>query len=346
METRELFDLLEKLYKTSVLGLSRLARALNISYNKLYVFINSLRRLGFEIVPCINLRFVKLGVMIVLSDKPIIDDCKPLFPKGHFVLLMVPLDIGYKDLRSIIGPSVSSLKVYFIEEAQLPKPMLAKYNVDSSFEILKKERVWRLLLETIERIDRMQIEHATYSNIVYSERYKVSKIDLKIMNELVKDPFISSKKLAEKLGISVGKLRRRMVIRIEPLMKGYRVLWAPYYRLFNAILFNVFRVKSISSRILYEILSEFPLSVLTAYNSNENIIVNALLVDSLTYDYTRKYLRIAEREYGVEIIDSWGYLYSGLEKQVIPCRALVEYDKRSKRFRLKMPPTRTTGTEL
>ncbi len=346
METRELFDLLEKLYKTSVLGLSRLARALNISYNKLYVFINSLRRLGFEIVPCMNLRFIKLGIMVVLSDKPIVDDCKPLFPKGYFALLLVPLDIEYKDMRSIIGSSVSSLKVYLIEEAQLSKPMLARYNVDSSFETLRKEEVWRSILETIDKINKKEIEHVDYSNIKYGERYRISKIDLRIMNELVKDPFISSKKLAEKLSISVGKLRRRMVMRIEPLMKGYRVLWAPYYRLFNAVLFNVLRVKSIPSRILYEILSEFPLSILTAYNSSEDIIVNALLVDSLTYDYARKYFRIAEREYDIEITDSWGYLYSGIEKHVIPCRALVEYDKRSKRFRLKMPSTKTTNTGL
>ncbi len=344
METRELFDLLEKLYNTSVLGLSRLARALNISYNKLYVFINSLRRLGFEIVPCMNLRFIKLGIMIILSDRPIIYDCKPLFPKGYFTLLMIPLDIEYKNMKSIIGSSTNPLKDYLIEEAQLPKPMLARYNVDSSFETLKREEIWRRLLETIEKINKREIKHAVYSNTVYSEKYRISKIDLKIMNELVKDPFISSKKLAEKLGISVGKLRRRMVMRIEPLMKGYRVLWAPYYRLFNAVLFNVFKVKSIPSRILYEILSEFPLSVLTAYNSSEDMIVNALLVDSLTYGYAGKYFRIIEREYGIEIIDSWGYLYSGVEKQVIPCKVLVEYDKRSKRFRLKMPSTNVTST--
>ncbi len=345
METRELFDLLEKLYKTSVLGLSRLARTLNMSYNKLYVFINSLRRLGFEIAPCFNLRFIKLGIIMVLSDKAILDYCKPLFPKGYFTLLMVPLDIEYKDIRSIIGSSISPLGVYFIEESQLPKPMLARYNVDSSFETLKKEDIWRKFLEIIDKIRQKEgAEYASRFHITYNHRFKISKIDLKIMDELIRDPFISSKRLAGKLGISVGKLRRRITMRIEPLMKGYRVSWAPYYRLFNAVLFIAFKVRSIPPRIFYEILSEFPLTVLTTYNSNENVIVNALLVDSLTYNYARKYLRIIEKEYGIEVINSWGFLYSGVEKQVIPCKALVEYDKRSRKFRLRKPSTDTNST--
>ncbi len=339
METRELFDLLEKLYKTHVLGLSKLARSLNISYNKLYVFINTLRKMDFKIVPCMNLRFLKLGVVLVISDNKLFEkECKPLFPKGYFALLMVPFDIEFKNMRSILGFASRAMKIYLIEEAQLPQPLLTKYNVDSSFNMLKKEGLWRKLIEIIDSANKEDLKtFYKQSTIHYIERYKVNKIDLKIMNELTQDPFVSSKRLAEKLGISVGKLRRRITTRIEPLMKGYRVSWAPYYKLFNAILFTVLRVSSIPSRILYEILSEFPLTVLTTHNANENLIINAWLVDSLTYEYASKYLRIIERDYGVEIIDSWGYLYSGTDKQVIPCKVLVEYDKRTRRLRLKAP---------
>ncbi len=335
METRELFDLMERLYNTNVIGLSRLARALNISYNKLYVFINTLKRMEFEIIPCMNLRFLKLGIILVLSKDKIFDrECKPLFPRGYFTLLMVPLDIEFKNISSILSSTISVFNMYLIEEAQLPKPLLTKYNVDSSFHALKKEDLWNKLFEILNNISKNSFERYK-TTIRYPERFRVNRVDLKIMSELTRDPFISSKKLAEKLGITVGKLRRRIVTRIEPLLKGYRVAWAPYYKLFNAVLFTALKVRNLPSRMLYEVLSEFPLTILTTYNSSENIIINAWLTDSITYEYLNKYLRRIEQEYGVEVIDTWGYLYSGAEKQVIPCKVLVEYDKKTRRLRLK-----------
>jgi len=338
METRELFDLLEKLYKSNVIGLSKLARTLGISYNKLYVFINTLKRMNFNIIPCISLRLLGIGLVVVISDDEIFEnDCKPLFPRDYFTLLMVPLDIEFKNMRTIIGSSTNIHKVYLMEEAQLSKPHFIRYNI-SDFSMLKKEGIWKKFLEIINEVSRERATtHDSMVNLQHIVRYRIDKTDLRIMKEIINNSFISSKKLAEKLGISVGKLRRRISTRIEPLMKGYRVMWAPYYRLFNAVLFTVLRTKSIPSKILYEILSEFPLTILATHNPNEKIIINAWLMDSNVYKFSKKYMKIMERDHGIEFIESWGYLYSGDEKKIIPCRALVKYDKETRKLTLITP---------
>ncbi len=335
METRELFDLLEKLYSSNVIGLSKLARTLGISYNKLYVFINTLKKTGFNIVPCMNMRFLGLGlVMVISNDKISESECKPLFPKDYFTILMVPLNIEFKEIRSITGLSTSIHKIYLVEEAQLPKPHFIRYNVNY-FDTLKKEKIWGKLLEIIEKTSREK--EAVYKNVTIPQRitgYRIDKIDLRIMRGIISNPFISYKKLAEKLGVSVGKLRRRISSRIEPLMKGYRIMWAPYYKLFSAIIFTVIKTETIPSKILYEFLSEFPLTVLTTHNPSEEMIINAWLMDSNVYKVFREYMKTMEREYGIEFIESWGYLYSGNEKQIIPCKALVRYDKTTRKLTL------------
>ncbi len=254
---------------------------------------------------------------------PFIRSIMTLLPLGLGLVYHLPKDVPIDSLEIPSDAQVIEYQEFFRNMTDLNiYPLRALYDarLASSDEILNKLR--KRLINLFQN-EIMQHEKGINMDIEHEFLLSSSKfdwIDLMIIKELEKNPFIGLEALSKKLNMPMSRVRRHLFKHVSKINRGIRIRKMPYDRSSDVVkLIIILKLKDV--KLAYAVINELircPLIIVCGLNVNSGeVLVQAIpsVVDvrrvvrffddlgkELGFDFRGFFIAVSSRSYTVPFI--------------------------------------------
>ncbi len=341
--------LLEILYEVRAAGKFKIAKQvamkLNIATRTAINKLKSLYKLREEegLYLTVEYSMSKLGlkIVIIVTDHPreefesktlrFLRGVTEIVPSGYAYSFYIPKDLELlSKLTSEVMGGVND--VIEIHERIRNRTLTSLYGFDSLTD-LSKASSENSFVKLKNYIDKVFSEHYVgYSLMLELEdvgRVRFDAIDLGIIKELEKDPLVSLSKIADSLGISLGKVRRHASEHIPHLIRGIRIMSLPIYdEVLGCSFMAVIKSRDVFTvaRVL-EGLVTHPLFASAGLRLDRGEGVVFVVSPFFLVKYLLKFLELLGMEWGFEVVNDkvWLTLLNFKGKYSIPYKKWEEY---------------------
>ena len=326
--------------------ITRVAEDMGLHASTIWKFMNVLKEKGFRFTADVDiLRLGLEAVAIVLDEyvdyggvfKGTLRYYAPLLPWGTFLIYLVPRGMSETLVNSLAGALPGEpMEVVKLTYSIPAKPNLRKY-YDPKINMIRLN--WDELLNTIKSSPKEAIPGATY------RRSRFDEIDLFIIKELEKNPFISLKKITEDLNkefrpvtsINYIRVLRHFKNHIEArgVVRGVKLISAPLREYASVSVAAVLRGNPAELHRIGRVLVAHPYFDFALFNPIEGV---GLILGSLPANEVFNFSMFLDKVREARIVREWSYyMLDYTRKKMLtipyiiisePINELVEYFKR------------------
>ncbi len=336
--------LLNALYSVRIFGkqtiAKHIAKRLNVTVRTALRRINRLENeKGLKFSIEYSLRALKLKRVAIFMTSSIADTAlydvmrlKDVVPFIRSIMTLLPLGLGMVyhlpedvPIESLKVPSDAHIVIY--QEFFRNMTDLNIYPLRSLYDarLASSDVVLHKLRERILNLFRNSTE-CNIANKAYLDEFqnfsslKFDWIDLMIIKELEKDPFIGLESLSKKLNMPMSRVRRHLSKHVSRINRGIRIRKMPFDRLSDVVkLIMVFKLNDtiIAHRFINELI-RCPLIIVCGLNvETSEVLVQAIpsvvdvrrvvrffsdLSNELGFDFRNFFIAVSSRSYTVPFI--------------------------------------------
>ncbi len=326
--------------------ITRVAEDMGLHASTIWKFMNVLKEKGFRFTADVDiLRLGLEAVTLVLDEyieyekvfKSILRFYAPLIPWGTFLIYLVPRGMSETLINSLAGLLPREPREIIKLTYSIPaKPNLRKY-YDPKTNVIRLD--WEELLNAIKSSPKEAIPSGAL------RRGKFDEIDLFIIRELEKNPFISLKKITEDLNrefkpvtsINYIRVLRHFKNHIEArgVIRGVKLISAPLKELASIYVATILRGNPAELHRVGKALVAHPYFDYAYFNPIEGI---GLVLGSLPANEVFNFSIFLDKLRESRIVREWSYYMLDYTRRKVltmpyvilsePINELVEYFKR------------------
>ncbi len=332
--------------------ITRVAEDMGLHASTIWKFMNVLREKGFKFTADVDILRLGLEAVTIILDeymdyervfKSTLRYYAPLLPWGTFLIYLVPRGMSETLVNSLAGALPREPREVIKLTYSIPaKPNLRKY-YDPKANVIRLD--WDELLSTIKSSPKEAVPGAAL------RRGKFDEIDLFIIKELEKNPFISLKKITEDLNrefrpvtsINYIRVLRHFKNHIEArgVIRGVKLISAPLREYTSVSVATILRGNPAELHRVGKALVAHPYFDYALFNPIEGV---GLILGSLPANEVFNFSIFLDRLREVRIVREWSYyMLDYTRKKMLtipyvilsePINELVEYFKRYGRDRI------------